>query len=166
VELSGDSIIASELRGSQDMWQTARDLWNAYLDDPQAGVIRCGFISSALHSADIPGLFAAGELVRTNWRMAIQSMLSAVARRPVVSGSGPFGLFTEQRVQHDSPLIRVLARQTLGGFYRGIDVFVVMYLATRSGNERVLREFHARELAQALERESQLVEDDADDDEE
>lgn len=156
VELSGFAIIASQLRESPDPWNTAKSLWDQYLLDKKVGEIRIKFLWDSFQTAEIPGLFAAGELLRTNWRMRIHTLFEDLSLREVLSGSALFGIHRKYRVQHDSDLVKVLARETFPGFYRGIDVFVAMYLVSLSGNEKMMHKLRAQGLIDALLRESRL----------
>jgi len=152
VELSGYSIVLSELRQTPEPWNTARTLWDRYLSDGGAGPTRMNFLKGALQTADIPGKSVPGELLRTGWRTWIHQLLRDVPVVDVVSGS--FGFHVDHRVQHSSALIRVLARRTFAGFYRGVDVFAAMYFVKLEGNEAAAYELRSSDLIDALQRES------------
>jgi hypothetical protein len=152
VELSGHSILLSELRQSPEPWNSVKALWDRYLLDETAGPPRMHFLKGALQTADIPGMSVPGELLRSGWRMWIHQLLRDVPVVDVVSGS--FGIHVDQRVQHPSALIRVLARRTFAGFYRGIDVFAATYFVQLAGNEAAADVLRSSDLIDALERES------------
>lgn len=151
VELSGYTIVISELRQSPEMWNITKGLWGLYLTHKESGAKRMQFLRVALQTDNIPGMFAAGELLRTNWRMRIQALFTDLPVERVVSSS-PLGV--RNRVRHNSPLVRILAGDTLPRLYRGIDVFVAIYFAGLPGNEAFASEIRAGGLIDALRRES------------
>jgi hypothetical protein len=152
MELSGYTILVSDLRESPEPWNTAKALWDQYLSDERSAPTRMRILSGVLHVADIPMMFSPGELLRTNWRMRIQQLFRDIPVRRVVSGS--VGIHIDHRVEHSSALVRVLARQTFAGFYRGIDVFAAMYFVKLASSDITALRLRSNDLVDAIQRES------------
>jgi hypothetical protein len=152
IELSGYANLISELHQSAEPWSIARALWDRYLLDETTGPKRMEFLTGALQMADIPALVAPGELLRTGWRMEVHRLLKGLPTTRVVHGG--YGIHVEERVNHASALVRVLAREIFAGFYRGIDVFSATYFVKLAGKEAAVSELRSSNLIEAIQRES------------
>ena len=145
LEISGYSIIVSELRQSAEMWELARALWDGYLVDKA----KMDFLFAVLQGADAPAMFSR-ELVRIAWRQQIQGLIADVPREDEVLGSAGYGIHVEHRVKHPSVLIRQLGVDLVGSFYRGVDVFAAMYFVRLPGNENAARSLRSSGLIESL----------------
>jgi hypothetical protein len=152
LELSGFAIVVSELRESAEPWCTAKALWDNFLSDKKLGAMRISVLKAVLESIDLPSMVAPGEVLRTGWRTELHHLLKQVPTASKVSGG--YGLYVEHGVKHASALIRILARETFAGFYRGIDVFSACYFVKLTGTHAGLR-IRSSGLIDELEREQQ-----------
>jgi hypothetical protein len=135
MELSGYALLVSELRQGSQLWSTTKALWDTYFRENETGRAHVQVMGAVLDSADIPLSMPAGELIRTGWRMQVGGLLREipVENRLVPSSS----IIVEEVVQHPSALVRVLARDRIPGFFRGLDIFSAMYfVAYRTGQSR------------------------------
>ena len=147
IELTGYAIIASELRQDQEMWDIARRNWDEYFRKNPPGMT---FVAGVLQLADIPTLFAPGELIRTGWRAQVQQMLNNVPVEENMRGLSLFGLHVSRRVKHPSALIRALGPRFIGGLYRGIDVFAATYFADIPEVSETVKRLRANDLIESL----------------
>ena len=133
MEVSGFAILVSEMEQSAGPWNLAERLWNLYLTDREAGAVRINVLKGAMQACDMAMMIPPGELARTEWRRRASDW---VARRLGLNPNvarGFLGGDGGQKVAHSSALVRVLARDTLLGMYRGTDIFGAMYFSKLPG---------------------------------
>jgi len=154
MEISGFAILASEMGQSPEPWNCAQQIWDQYLADRSAGAARIDILSRALLACDIPLMIPPGEIARTGWRTHASDW---VARRLGLNPNAAWGFFggsRGQRVAHPSVLVRVLARDTFSGMYRGMDIFGAMFFKNFPGANLGETRFRFNNLVHSIAMES------------
>ncbi|MPZ92595.1 MAG: hypothetical protein GEU68_13335 [Actinobacteria bacterium] len=124
LDVSGYCFLMSEMAQDESLWVPVRGAWTSYLDSvdrPQtlnylATVIRLHESQFGIHPRAV---------WRTGWKMAVDRKLEEVPQEYENGGWMP-----HQVPKHESPLVRVCAREApMGSMYSGMDIFVDLYLS-------------------------------------
>jgi hypothetical protein len=152
MDLSGYSILLSELHDNSKISDTIVTLWSRYLDakSDSAADSKASFLAGAISLTDESFGLAHRSLIRTKWRQDIFHRLRQLDRRAVTHGREGFFL-SQQVIVHQSTLVKVYAGDDLGTFHDGIDVFILRILRAREDGKDLkfgtLRERLGEELA-------------------
>lgn len=155
MELSGYGLLFAELYSNAHISLVIKEVWDGYLDSAEDQnpedtlTLLSGAVSLTEGVLELPHR----SILRTAWSQNVAGKLRELERREVFS-KGSY-LYSETVVLHDSPLIRVFARDGYSSFFEGIDVFETFYLRDRP--EEAAKNFRNRniELQGALDRERQ-----------
>jgi hypothetical protein len=129
MEISGFAILVSEMNQAAEPWNWVQQIWDRYLKDIENGPSRIDILARSLRACDIPMMIPPGDIARIEWRTQASSWIAQhLGLNPNARWSSGFGGQFGQRVMHSSALIRVLARDTFFGMYRGTDIFAAIYL--------------------------------------
>ncbi len=154
MELSGYARLMADYHGNDQIWQIVVDAWDKYIanrgDESQLPLL-AGVITLTEGAFEIPHR----GVLRTNWKKRISRQLSNVPRREVYS---IHHIGSHTAIVHDSPLIRIFAREPYGSFHDGIDIFITFYLRTKDGADQLDFGWKGRGLQESLEHETRNVE--------
>jgi hypothetical protein len=150
MELSGYAKLMADFHKKSDLWTLIQTKWDNLLD-AQPEVLKWLY---ALVTAGKPRFqLPPRGLIRTNWAIRVNSELSKLPLRSIAVGrSSNRGIIMDESVLHDSPLVRYCARRN---FFDGIDIFVGIYLARRTGADAFEWERDDDRLDDHLDREEQ-----------
>ncbi len=113
--------------------QIVVDAWNKYFaergDEPPLPLL-AGSIAFTEGAFELPHR----GVLRTNWKMRISHRLSDVPRHEVFSRHF---IASHTKIEHESALIRIFARELHGSFHDGIDIFITFYLRTKDGADQL-----------------------------
>ena len=154
MEISGFAIVVSEMNPSPEPWNLVKQLWDRYLTDEDAGAFRTDLLARSLLSCDIPLMIPPGDMSRTGWRTQCSDWVAQCLGLNPNAAWGLFGGQGGQRVAHLSALVRVLARDTLLGMYRGTDIFGAIYFRNFPGTNIGENTFRFNNLVDSLAMES------------
>jgi hypothetical protein len=158
MQLSGYCIVFSELYHNPMLSLNISQTWTKYLDQRLAkSKDILPFFAAAISITESAFELAHRSLIRTSWSQAVAHELRKVERRDTVVGQGTLSHRSE--VVHDSPLIRVFARDEMGSFYDGLDVFIERLIRNRPDASKVELSPRRRDLHEALARERRGVAD-------
>lgn len=149
LDLSGYVLLLSQLHQAPKLWRPVKDLWDSYLnaDDEK----RIGFLAAIIRLTDARFHVPHRGVLRTGWQQEIAHLMKSVARRHVMAThSVPVPL-----ILHDSPLVRVFARDDLGPHSDGIDVFVGLYLMERDDASDIEFGFRRSQLPDQIRRQEE-----------
>jgi len=154
VEITGYAMLASELHQPGQPWNLSQETWRQYLTEADKTTMRIGIVNDTLTAADMPGIFAPGESVRSGWRTQAQDwMIRSVGLDPGSEWSAfAFGS-RRTAVQHPSAIVRAFLRAAFPGSYRGIDVFAAAFFIDLPGAKPPGRGFSFNGFLDALRRE-------------
>jgi hypothetical protein len=160
MDLSGYSILFSELHCNSQISELIVSLWNHYLDSTKGAVedSKVSFLASAISLAGEGLGLAHRSLIRIKWRQEVSHRLQQLDRRAMVHGRE--GFFSSRGVAvHQSALVKVYAGYEFGAPHDGIDIFILRVLRARDDGKDLklgwLRERLSEELAAEEERSSE-----------
>jgi len=157
MQLSGYCILLSELYHNPALSKSIVQIWTGYLDKMTSeSKDFLLFLAAAISITETPFELAHRSLIRTGWSRAVAQELRKVKRRTVAVGRGAFSSRSE--AAHDSPLVRVFARNELGSFYDGMDVFIERLIRDRPDASKFELSLRRRDLRDALKREERSAE--------
>jgi hypothetical protein len=153
MDLSGYAILFAELHENPLLSDPVIKIWSGYLDSQKQAskVSIVGLLASAISLTESAFELAHRSLIRTGWGQAVSRRLQRVERKDLPLRRGLFGL--REIVVHKSPLIRVFAKDELGSFYDGIDVFIERILRQREDGKDVGFGYRRGSLRDSLSRE-------------
>lgn len=149
MELSGYARLMADYHNNEQLWEAIVSSWDKYFtessDKPPLPLL-AGIIVVTQGAFEIPHR----GVLRTNWKMRINGILSNVPRHEVYSRHF---LASDTVIDHDSPLVRVFAQGSYGSFHDGIDIFITFYLRTKDGADQLDFGWKRRDLQESLDRE-------------
>jgi len=151
MDLSGYGLLFSEFHGSRDLWEVVKGVWNDFLDAEKAPEKRAVFSASVGLTESAFELPHRGTL-RTKWHIEVNRKLESLEREEVQDYRN---YYRESVVIHQSPLVRVFAREMLGSFHDGIDIFISQYFYKRSDIQRLPLGWRRLELQNELAKEEE-----------
>jgi hypothetical protein len=90
--------------------------------------------------------------LRTSWKQKVERCLAVLPRREIFHRGM---ISSDSIVMHNSPLVRIFARDPYGSFHDGIDVFIALYLRKRPEGVAIDFGRRRRDLEKDLEREEE-----------
>jgi hypothetical protein len=153
MDLSGYSILLSELHGNTSISSTIVNSWNDYLDSRSNTEVRSktSFLASAIALTESGFEIAHRSLIRTGWKQKVSHRLQQLERRTAAGGRGSF-ISSQRIVVHESPLVRIYGRDESGLFHDGIDIFILRILRAREDGKDLQFSYRRRELGEELAR--------------
>ncbi|MCY1215538.1 hypothetical protein D9M72_273860 [compost metagenome] len=149
IDASGYAKLMAEYHGNERLWKEVTDPWDRYLASYDDGAI-VKLLQAAIAISDVAFEMPHRSAIRFNWQQAINNMLSSLGRREV-EWADIWRI--ETRIDHESPLVRVCAANTMGLAFDGIDIFIEEYIRLQSGEENYEPSSARRDLRGALRRE-------------
>ncbi|MDR3502098.1 MAG: hypothetical protein P4L79_05895 [Legionella sp.] len=149
MELSGYARLMADYHGNEQLWQIVTDAWDHFFAE-KGEQSPLSLLAASI--AFTEGAFEIPHrgVLRTNWSMRIRRKLSNVPRHEVFSRRY---LGSHTKIDHNSPLIRIFAREPHGSFHDGIDIFITFYLRTKDGANQLNFGRKGWDLQDSLERE-------------
>ncbi len=149
LDLSGYALLLSQLYETPQLWEPVKDLWDSYLNTD--GKKRIAFLAAIVRFTDGRFHLPHRGVLRTTWRQEIGHRMKSVPRRhvrvtPVVQ---------RPLILHDSPLVRVLARDEFGSHHDGIDIFIGLYLMEREDASNIDFGFRRSQLPDRIRRQEE-----------
>ena len=129
MDLSGYAYLFSEYHDTPCLKATVAKVWDEYLDQDSVQS-ELQFLAAAISLTESAFEIAHRGINRTKWMQVIERRLSSVERQEVDVDYGGLLSDTETVVIHESPLVRVLARNRELS-YDGIDIFLAKYVRQR-----------------------------------
>ena len=129
MDLSGYAYLFSEYHDTPCLKATVAKVWDEHLDQDSVQS-ELQFLAAAISLTKSAFEIAHRGINRTKWMQVIERRLSSVERQEVNVDYGGILSDTETVVLHESPLVRVLARNRELS-YDGIDIFLAKYVCQR-----------------------------------
>ncbi len=151
MDLSGYGFLFSELYEQRELWEVIKRIWDEFLDadpGPEKGAVFSASIGLTESAFELPHRAT----LRARWHSEVNRKLRLHKKEEAHDDRGDF---MEPTVPHQSPLIRLFARDRLGGFHDGIDIFVSLYLYKRSDIKRLPLRWRRLELQNELAKEEE-----------
>jgi hypothetical protein len=127
VDLSGYAYLCSELRGEKAYWEAAKSVWDHFLvGDTEASSARIAQLDAILSLITDPMQVPSRSLLRTHWQMTMERLVTEAVG---ITDRYAFRYRRDRRVNHSSPLVRVMADSYGGLGDDGIDIFFDLYFA-------------------------------------
>lgn len=149
MDLSGYAKLLADYHENTLLWDEVTAAWNKYLTMEQEKSpvqLLAGILALIESSYEIPHR----GVLRTAWNQKINRKLQDVPRREVFN-RGSFG--SDVVIEHESALIRIFARDRLGSFHDGIDIFITFYLCKLDSAKDVKMSWKRRDLKDSIIRE-------------
>lgn len=149
IEISGYSKLLSDFHGNPSLWSEITATWDEYLNKEQAAYF-INLLAAAVAVTEAAFEIPYHGILRTSWKQNVERCFALLPRKEIFHRGR---LAPDSIVVHDSPLVRIFAREPYGSFYDGIDIFIALYLLKRT--EGVATDFgrRRRDLEEAIERE-------------
>ena len=129
MDISGYAYLLSDYHDTPRLKETVAEVWDEYLDQDSAQS-RLQFLAAAVSLTESALEIEHRGINRTRWMQVIERRLSSVERQEVDLDYGGILSDIETVVIHESPLVRVLARNRELS-YDGIDIFLAKYVRQR-----------------------------------
>ena len=152
--ISGYAYLFSDYHDNPCLKKTIITEWNDYLAK-EFSEQRLQLLAAAVTLTESAFELPHRSMNRSQWQQTMQQRLRDNERREVFSHEdGPFA-WSETVVEHKSPLVRMFARNQLGSFYDGIDIFLAKYVRQRDdGKDLHFGRRRDRNFEDAIEREN------------
>ena len=138
MDISGYAYLLSNLHETSHLKESILTTWNTYLDaETEQHFLQ--FLATAVALSESDFEIGHRSTLRSRWKQIIQTLLRNVEREEVDLSPGiPHILAGSKTVPvHDSPLVRVFAKNPDYLFYDGIDIFIAMYVRHREDGENL-----------------------------
>ena len=153
MDISGYAYLLSDYHDTLCFKETVVKMWDKYLDQDSAQS-QLQFLAAAISLTESAFEIAHRGINRTRWMQIIERRLSSVERQEVNVDYGGILSDTETIVIHESPLVRIFARDESSSFYDGIDIFLAKYIRQREEGENLdFGRSLYRDLEEAIRRE-------------
>ena len=155
MDISGYAYLLSDYHETPSLKEPTLETWDTYLDlEAEDNTLQP--FAAAVAFSESGFQIEHRSTLRTRWKQIIQRLLRAVEREEVQLGAGiPYTLAGSETIPvHDSPLVRVFARNPDFLLYDGIDIFIAKYVRNREGEENLNFGRHPyRDLGERIRRE-------------
>ena len=155
MDISGYAYLLSDYHETPRLKEPVVIAWDTYLSgEAESSLLQS--LAAAVAFSESGFQIEHRSTLRTRWKQIIQELLRDVEREGVDLGAGvPHFLSGYEIVPvHDSPLVRIFAKDLNFLFYDGIDIFIAKYVRNREGGENLDFGRHGyRDLKEAIRRE-------------
>lgn len=144
MDVSGYALLFSELHENKALWSIVCSAWNRYFADDrktEAIVALVNFVESGLGAKP-------RDMLRIKWQRRVEDKIAQLPRKPIIDDT--WYMANKMEVIHPSHLVRIMASHTNSLSYDGIDMFVALYLARKTGSESLRKHFRRSGLADEL----------------
>ena len=138
MDISGYVYLLSDYHDAPLLKDPVVEAWNTYLsEDSENQFLQSLAVAVSLSESGIE--IEHRSTLRSRWNRIIQEQLRDVEREKVDYGTGVSHILSEPKTVpvHDSPLVRVFARNLDFLFYDGIDIFIAKYVRQREDGENL-----------------------------
>ena len=151
MELSGYARLLADFHGNSDLWTEITAAWDEYLNKEQASHV-VNLLAAAVAITEAGFEIPHHGVLRTGWKQKVKRCLAVLPRKQIYH----HGSFTPTSIAvHESPLVRIFARERYLPLYDGIDIFIALYLRKRPEGEATDFGRRRRDLEKDLEREEE-----------
>jgi hypothetical protein len=126
MEISGQALTFAELHGNEELWNTAKRIWDKYIESMPNSLTQLSII---LNYGNATFSLSPHGMVRFSWSQALSQRLAGIPG----AADGLFTFSNARHVDHGSALIRYLASRAHIHGELGGQVFVSLYLSKRPG---------------------------------
>jgi hypothetical protein len=126
LELSGYAKLMSALYNKPNLWAEISKTWDEYLADKDTPKDALKFFAACVNITDLGFGIAYRGITRTSWKQRIERILHGLPRKTMYHKG--IGIIPYEEVEHPEPLVRLFARERMGSFYDGIDVFISEFI--------------------------------------
>jgi hypothetical protein len=154
MDISGYAKLLSDYHKNDSLWHEITIAWDDYLNN-KSGPSPIPLLAAAISLTDTAFELPHRGILRTTWQQKIRQLLANVPRHEEYAGGHPFA---DTEIDHESPLIRIFARGSLGSFHEGIDIFITLYLRNLEGAKDINFDWKRRDLQDSIEREMKRTE--------
>ena len=142
MEFSGYAYLLSDYHDTVCLKEPIVKEWNDYLDQDlvQSQLPQLQFLAVAVSLTESAFETAHRSINRTRWKQIIQQLLKNLERQEVPPGPGIRHTYSppETVAIHKSPLVRIFARDSWGGYHGdGIDIFLAKYIRQREDGKNL-----------------------------
>lgn len=153
MDISGYAYLLADYHDAPCLKESIVNTWDEYLEQ-DSGTLPLEFFASAVTLTESAFEIAHRSINRTRWKQIIQRQLRDVERQEISPGQEDLFGETETVVIHESPLVRIFARNDDFLFYDGIDIFLAKYIRQRADGENLdFGRTRSRDLEEAIRRE-------------
>jgi hypothetical protein len=154
-ELSGYAKLMAGYYNDTELWTLVENKWEEYFN-VKTTPTRVGFVAAILGVVQSSFSIPMRGILRTTWSQKIEHKLRDLPRREIYR-KGSMSLSSQTLIQHSDPLVRVCADAHIGLAYEGKDIFMELYIKTRSDASTV-KFPRDRDLKRALKEEIDFYE--------
>lgn len=143
IDLSGYVYLLSDYHDTPEMREPIVGTWDEYLAHAEDSPLQSFAAAVALTESGVE--MAHRSVNRTRWRQTVVKRLEHVERQEFENPHGAHARFPLDPVIlviHESPLVRIFARDSYSTRYDGIDIFIAKYIRSREDGQNL--DFGAR----------------------
>jgi hypothetical protein len=126
LDISGYAKLMSALYNKPSLWEEVNKTWNEYLSDKDTPKDGLKFFAACVNITDSGLGIAYRGITRTSWKQEIERILYELPRKTKYHKG--MHIIPYEEVEHHDPLVRLFARERMGSFYDGIDVFIAEFI--------------------------------------
>lgn len=157
LDISGYAYLCSELRGEEGYWKEAKSVWDEFLvGEPETSSARIAQLDAMLNLVIDPMQVSSRSVLRTRWQMTMEQL---IAEAVGITDRYAFRYRGDRRINHPSPLVRVMADGYGGIEDDGIDIFSDLYFTDLHASAK---RRHWKDLRERVLRESQRTDSESD----
>ena len=138
MDISGYAYLLSDLHEMPHLKEPILTAWDTYLST-ESEHRTLQVLAAAVVLSESGFQMGHRSTLRAGWKQIIQRLLRDVEREEVTPGTGiPYTGFGSETVPvHDSPLVRIFAKDPVFSPYNGIDIFIAKYVHHREAGENL-----------------------------
>lgn len=130
MDISGYMYLFSDYHDAPYLKEIVAKEWDEYLEQNSAKQA-LQLLAAGVWLTDSAFALAHRSIIRTGWEQAVERRLMNVERREAPWDESNFYRQFESIVVHESPLVRIFAKDPLSSFHDGIDIFLAKYVRQR-----------------------------------
>jgi len=151
MDVSGYARLLADYHDNDLLWNEVTKVWDEHLNGEHAEM-RMKILAGAVSITDAGFELAHRSGLRTAWQSRVEHQLADVPRKDAYY-KGTLASYTI--IQHQSPLVRIFAEDSMGSFHDGIDIFIALYLRGQSEAKELDFGWRRRDFVEALDREKE-----------
>ena len=130
MDISGYMHLFSDFHDAPYLKEIAAREWDEYLEQDSAKQA-LQLLAAGVSLTDSAFELAHRSIIRTGWEQAVERRLMNLERREAPWDESNFYRQFESIVVHESPLVRIFAKDPLSSLHDGIDIFLAKYVRQR-----------------------------------
>jgi len=151
MEMSGYARLMSDYHKNSDLWMVVMTTWDEYMGKKDASQT-LKLLTAAIALTETPFEIPHRGVIRTRWKSIIENCLAKLPKRRVFTGR----ISMDEIILHESPLVRIFAREHLHNFRDGIDIFLSFYVKQRPEAKDLSFTRNRRDLMETIVREEEF----------